>query len=121
MAVARGGGVANLIRVCTAILRQLRLLIACLFLAVAARPAVSALETPRAVAVFVASASVRPADDASSRVAAQAESRSRAPRLPSVTAHLAATDIAAPRPTAAGRTPFHGTSPLYLTQERFLL
>jgi hypothetical protein len=106
----------------TAILRQLRLLIACLLLAVAARPAAGALETPRAVAVLVASAGVRSQDAAPQRVAvARPGSRARAPAAAFVSPPPASLERTAAPADALDEAPFRGTAPLYLTNERFLL
>jgi hypothetical protein len=112
--------VVNLRIVRTAMLRQLRLLIACLLLAVAARPVVTALEPSRPVAVFVASAEARLARAASPRMVARTASVVSTSRARSVPVRVASAP-AGPELTASETAPFRGTSPLYLTYERFLL
>lgn len=102
----------------TAVLQKLRLLIACLLLAVAARPAAVALETPRAVTVLVASAGVLSQEVERQRAPiARAASRACAPR-PAV---VSSPERTAPLLVAAGEAPFRGALPLYLANERFLL
>jgi hypothetical protein len=98
-------------------LRQLRLLLACLLLAVAARPAVTALELQRPVAACLASADAH----LSRPVVARAESGTRSRLVRSLTASATPAALVAHRLTTPERTPFHAKSPLYLTYERLLL
>jgi hypothetical protein len=105
----------------TAMLRRLRLLIACLLLAVTARPAVDAFELSRPVAVFVASAGARLAREVSPPAVLRAEAVASTPRVGSLTERVPPAALAAPPLTASARTPFRGASPLYLTHERLLL
>jgi hypothetical protein len=108
-------------RVQSAILRQLRVLIACLVLAVVARPAVTALETPRAVAVLVASSTVRLPDVASPRLLARVDASTHAPHVLLATSPVNPAELAGPSPKAPEPQPRRGARPLYLTQQRFLL
>jgi hypothetical protein len=105
----------------TAMLRQLRLLLACLLLAVAARPAVTALELQRPVAAFLASADARPSRSVVARAAARAESRTRSRLVRSLTTSATPAALVAHQLTTPERTPFRAKSPLYLTYERLLL
>ena len=100
-----------------AMLRRLRLLIACLVLSVVAQPAVTALEMPRTVAVLSASAADRAPHVASLRVAARAASSSSAHRTPLA---WKPADVAAPWLAALEHQPLRGL-PLYVTQQRILL
>jgi hypothetical protein len=102
-----------------ALLHQLRLLIACLLLAVAARPVATALESPRAVAALVASAGVRSGVVVGPRVAVR--SPSRAAPVRAAARRSTPADLAAPALTALEQVAHRGASPLYLTQLRFLL
>jgi hypothetical protein len=113
--------VVNLFWVHTAILRQLRLLIACLVLSVAAGPTAGVLETSRAVAVLTTPATSRASDVGSPRVVIRAESNAHALCDVPAAAHLALTTHDAPALAAFERPAPHGPLPLYLMQQRFLL
>jgi hypothetical protein len=102
-----------------ALLRRLRLLIACLVLSVVATPGGGALETQRPVAVLASTTSGRSADVASRRAELVADAGTR--ELPNV---FAMTTLKPARLETASPTAFVHPAPripLYLVQQRFLL
>jgi hypothetical protein len=103
-----------------AILRRLRLLVACLVLSVVAQPAVTGLETPRTIAVLATSttvAQVRSREVAPQHVAVRATSRLGVRRG---ALEFERADIAPPSLAALEHRSL-GAPPLYLVQQRFLL
>jgi hypothetical protein len=109
-----------LIVVRAAVLHRLWVLVACVALAVIARPLATDAVTTRAVAELVAASNARPADVSPTRAPAR-RVRAATPVVASVARRSSPSDVASPRPRANGRAPHRGTSPLYLTQARFLL